>query len=343
MKTTTHQIITGEAQYMSKIKDKSIHLVVTSPPYPMIKMWDNQMIKQNPEIEQYLFSNPLQAFNLMHKELDKVWREVERVLIPGGYVCINIGDALRTIKGKFKVYPNHAKIIHSFIQLGFTYLPSIIWFKRTNPSRFFGSGTLPLGAYVKYEHEWILIFRKEGIRNTKDNQYQQKRRESSFFFEERNTWFSNIWNICGIPQTLNYPQSRERSGAFPIEIPFRLINMYSIQGDTVLDPFIGTGTTTMAAILNQRNSIGYEIDPIIKSLAITKISSLSVDHLNTKLQERLKKHENFITNYSKTHTCKFHNVYINTPVITQPEAYLKPIRITDISLPSPDLINVGYK
>ena len=112
---TTHNIIIGTAQNMEQLQDDSIELVVTSPPYPMIEMWDEIMAKQNSEIKTALDKNDgAKAFELMHLELDKVWAEVHRVLIPGGFACINIGDSTRTINGKFALYSNHARIISAF-------------------------------------------------------------------------------------------------------------------------------------------------------------------------------------------------------------------------------------
>ena len=109
---TTHSIYTGAAQQMKEINDNSVELVVTSPPYPMIQMWDEILSKQNPCIANALDENqPDAAFELMHQELDKVWDEVTRVLVPGGIVCINVGDATRTFNGNFSLYSNHYRII----------------------------------------------------------------------------------------------------------------------------------------------------------------------------------------------------------------------------------------
>src|SRR5699024_4360944 len=149
-KETTHKVIVDTAQNMSELENESIQLVVTSPPYPMIEMWDKIMGKQNPEIESQLKKgNGHQAFELKHQEFDKVWVEVERVLKPGGFACINIGDATRTINKNFSLYPNHSRIISSFQNLGISNLPNILWRKQTNaPNKFMGSGMLPSGAYV---------------------------------------------------------------------------------------------------------------------------------------------------------------------------------------------------
>ena len=156
---------------------------------------------------------------------------------------MKVTDATRTLDGEFKLYPNHSRIIQHFINNGFSNMPNIIWRKQTNaPNKFMGSGMLPAGAYVTLEHEWVLIFRKGLKRSFKSENEKLKRKQSSFFWEERNIWFSDMWDLKGTRQNIAHKNSRERSAAYPFEIPFRLINMFSLKGDTILDPFLGTGT-----------------------------------------------------------------------------------------------------
>ena len=152
---TKHQIILDDARNMVHLKDESVDLMITSPPYPMIQMWDEMFSQQNPEIAEVIKNEDGEkTFELMHKELDKVWKEVFRVLKVGGIACINIGDATRSMKNKFQIYPNHARIINSCLSFGFHALPEILWVKETNkPDKFMGSGMLPVGAYVTLEHE----------------------------------------------------------------------------------------------------------------------------------------------------------------------------------------------
>lgn len=306
---------------MSAISDDSVDLVVTSPPYPMIAMWDEIMADQNIKIKEYLVSDPDQAFELMHQELDKVWRECLRVIKPGGFLCINIGDATRTINGRFKLYNNHSRIITSCLGMGFVGLPNIIWRKQTNsPNKFMGSGMLPCGAYVTLEHEWILIFRKGDKRVFKDAETKQTRCKSAFFWEERNTWFSDIWEIKGTKQSLQQSKSRERSAAYPFEIPYRLINMYSEIGDTVLDPFLGTGTTMQAAILLGRNSIGYDIDPHMGDLVTAGIDTMNVDRCNDLIKQRFDNHIEFIrARKASGKEIKHYNKPMNVEVMTKQE------------------------
>ena len=161
MNQTEHKILVGKAQNLSMIKDKSVNLIVTSPPYPMIEMWDGIMAKQSEYIRVCLITGYMaQAFEHMHNILYTVWSECFRVLKDGGFLCVNIGDATRTTDGLFRVYDNHSKVLESCDNIGFTSLPSIIWRKQTNaPNKFMGSGMLPCGAYVTSEHEHILIFR----------------------------------------------------------------------------------------------------------------------------------------------------------------------------------------
>lgn len=306
---------------MSAISDDSVDLVVTSPPYPMIAMWDEIMADQNIKIKEYLVSDPDQAFELMHQELDKVWRECLRVIKPGGFLCINIGDATRTINGRFKLYNNHSRIITSCLGMGFVGLPNIIWRKQTNsPNKFMGSGMLPCGAYVTLEHEWILIFRKGDKRVFKDAETKQTRCKSAFFWEERNTWFSDIWEIKGTKQNLQQSKSRERSAAYPFEIPYRLINMYSEIGDTVLDPFLGTGTTMQAAILLGRNSIGYDIDPHMGDLVTAGIDTMNVDRCNDLIKQRFDNHIEFVrARKTSGKEIKHYNKPMNVEVMTKQE------------------------
>lgn len=319
---TKHRTIIENAQNMSSLNDNTIDLIVTSPPYPMIQMWDSVMYSFNPEIEKEMEKyNGVNAFNLMHIELDKVWSECHRVLKDGGFACINIGDATRTLNGNFALYSNHSRIIKSFLKLGFNNLPNILWRKQTNaPNKFMGSGMLPAGAYVTLEHEWILIFRKGDKRVFKSELEKLERRKSAYFWEERNVWFSDIWDFKGVKQRLENTNGRERSAAFPIELPYRLINMFSLRNDTILDPFVGTGTTTLASIISQRNSIGYEIDDNFNEIIKSNIENVSIKSLNNIVKERIQSHIEFIEDRKNSKKeIKHFNDNMNVPVITGQE------------------------
>ncbi len=276
---TFHQVFLTDSSDLDRVEDNSVSLVITSPPYPMIRMWDSSFGKAGQETENHLSEGRgHDAWLLMHSELEKTWKECIRVLHSGGILCINIGDATRKTGGSFSLFPNHAQIISFCIRNGLCMLPSILWRKTSNkPNKFMGSGMLPTNAYVTLEHEHILIFRKGGARIFHSSR-KEDRLMSAIFWEERNSWFSDIWyEIRGTGQVMPGETTgnriRERSAAFPLEIPFRLINMFSIQGDTVLDPFLGTGTTTLAALASGRNSIGFEreenLGPVIRERILT--------------------------------------------------------------------------
>ena len=322
---------------MSQLKNESVDIVVTSPPYPMIEMWDDIMANQNPEIKTALDDKkPREAFELMHLELDKVWSECWRVLKNGSFLCINIGDATRTIDGEFALYNNNTRIIQACEKLGFINLPNILWRKTTNaPNKFMGSGMLPCGAYVTLEHEWILIFRKGSKRAYKKADEKKVRRDSSFFWEERNVWFSDVWEIKGVKQTIDNAPSRDRNASYPLELPYRLINMYSQKGDVVLDPFMGLGTTSIAAILTERNSVGFEIDPLLKPLLKDILGTVSVVKANALINERYKKHLAFVDERIKMKKeVKYDNVHMDCKVMTGQETdmnfhYLKEVNVID--------------
>ncbi len=317
-----HQIYFQDAKNMEALPTGTVDLVVTSPPYPMIKMWDALFAGQNAEIGKALKQGDGSgSFEMMHRELDAVWQEVWRILKPGGITCINVGDAARTINGCFRLYPNHSRILVQFLKLGFQALPAILWRKQTNaPNKFMGSGMLPSGAYVTLEHEHILILRKEPRREFKKNTEKKNRRESAFFWEERNTWFSDVWmDIKGISQNLGQRTARTRSAAFPFDVPYRLINMFSVKGDTVVDPFLGIGTTMWAAMTVGRNCVGYEIEKGLRN-QIHVIADCVVDYANARIAERIKAHVDYLNqNRGRKGGFKYTNRYYQFPVMTRQE------------------------
>ncbi len=309
---------------MSGIDDASVDLVVTSPPYPMIEMWDAMFAEQDSSIDGTLIENqPEQAFERMHRLLDSVWQECFRVMRPGGILCINIGDATRTIAKEFRLYPNHSRILQSCLSLGLRNLPNIIWRKQTNaPNKFMGSGMLPAGAYVTLEHEYILIFRKEGKRLFNSAEERLRRTQSAFFWEERNIWFSDVWDFKGIRQAFSGAR-RDRSAAFPFELAYRLINMYSLRHDTVLDPFLGTGTTMLAALSSERNSIGIDIDASFQLLLHDQMTR-NPDSLNQVTGNRIRNHLTFIEGRkAEDKPVRYWNDFFGFPVMTMQERELQ--------------------
>jgi len=333
-----HRICFTDATKMAHVASQSVHLVVTSPPYPMIEMWDDQFSRQA-AIKKAL-KRPAgrdEAFELMHRQLDRVWDELQRVLIPGGIACINIGDATRTIKDEFALYPNHSRILAYMLKLGFTNLPNILWRKQTNaPNKFMGSGMMPPGAYVTLEHEYILIFRKGDKRLFKSQAEKTNRRQSAYFWEERNQWFSDVWmDLKGTRQKTGDKQLRKRSGAYPFELAYRLICMFSVMGDTVLDPFLGTGTTLFAAATACRNSVGYELDKAFAPM-IGQGCQLSIEQGHRRIGERFDAHLEFVRNRQAAgKTIKHTSQVYGFPVMTRQE--------TELMIPLPAAIQETVK
>jgi DNA modification methylase len=309
---------------MENLDDESVELTVTSPPYPMIEIWDDMFSEMNDRIQEKLDAEQgHEAFKLMHKELEKVWEEVVRVTAEGGIVCVNIGDATRKIGDHFQLFPNHKQVVEFFTESGFRQLPAVLWRKPTNKaSKFMGSGMLPTNAYVTLEHEYILIFRKGG--NRKFRSGSKTRYRSAYFWEERNQWFSDVWmNIRGTIQKLANSELRNRAAAYPFEIPYRLINMYSVQGDTVLDPFWGTGTTSIAAMASARNSIGYEIEEGFGKEF--KKQAQSIEKKTTEVNtQRLRRHHDFVQDQrEKGKDWKYDAENYDFPVMTKQEKQIQ--------------------
>jgi modification methylase len=323
---TLHRKYAGSAADMSCLADASIDLVVTSPPYPMIEMWDESFIRQDPRIASALENHDGHtAFERMHGVLDAVWSEVCRVLKPGRFACINIGDAVRKTGDEFGLFPNHARIVSAMVKHGLTPLPGILWRKQTNaPNKFMGSGMLPAGAYVTLEHEHILIFRKGGKRRFETAAERQARRESAIFWEERNAWYSDIWlDLKGTRQQVSNGRVRMRSGAFPFDLPHRLVNMYSIYGDTVLDPFMGTGTTILAAMACGRSSEGYEIEADLDAVTLAGPDEI-IDFSKNLIHDRVGRHLSFVENRKASgKEIKHTNFHYGFPVMTSQEKEIR--------------------
>ena len=243
---TRHKLINGDSRYMSKIADGSVQLVVTSPPYWQLKDYGNDnQIGFNDTYEQYI------------NNLNAVWAECYRILQDGCRLCINIGDqfARSTYYGRYKVVPIHSEIIRCCEALGFDYMGSIVWQKPTSMhttggAKVMGSYPYPRGGIVKIDFEHILLFRKQGKAPTAS---KEAREASKLTDEEWNTYFSSHWHFNGEHQNRHI-------AVFPKELPSRLIKMFSFVGDTVCDPFMGSGTTALAARDLGRNSVGYEIN-----------------------------------------------------------------------------------
>ncbi len=245
---TDHRFLRGDARDLSSVSDGSIHLVVTSPPYWTLKKY-NDGVGQLGAIGDY---------DHFVYELGRVWSECRRVLVPGGRLVIVVGDVClsRRVHGRHVVVPLHASIQDSCRRLGFDNLAPIIWHKIANAHFEMGPGGGFLGkpyepnAIVKNDIEFILMQRKPGGYRSPS---PAARALSMISAEKHRMWFRQIWTIPGA-STRNHP------APYPLELADRLIRMFSFVGDTVLDPFLGTGTTSVAAARAGRNSVGVEVD-----------------------------------------------------------------------------------
>ncbi len=248
--STAHTLYLGDARAFPYIAEESVHLVVTSPPYWNLKRY-NEHPGQMGHMEDY------EEFLC---QLDKVWRECFRVLVPGGRLVCVVGDVCQSRRkfGKHSVVPLHADICVLCRKIGFDNLNPIIWHKISNASFEVENGTKFLGkpyepnAIIKSDLEFILMQRKPGGYRQPT---EEMRRLSKMTKQEYDVWFRQIWNLTGA-------STRGHPAPFPIELAYRLVRMFSFIGDTVLDPFCGSGTTMIGAMKCGRNSIGIEIDPV---------------------------------------------------------------------------------
>lgn len=264
---TNHKIVFGDSRKMSQVPDKSVQLIITSPPYWQLKDYgaDNQ-IGFNDSYEEYI------------NNLNLVWKECCRVLSDGCRLCINIGDqfARSIYYGRYKVIPIRTEIIRFCESLEMDYMGAIIWQKTTTMNTsgggaVMGSFPYPRNGILKMDYEFILLFKKTG-KAPKPTPEQKK--ASELTKEEWNQYFSSHWNFNGVKQCGHIAM-------FPEELPKRLIKMFSFVGETVLDPFAGSGTTSLAAKRLERNSIGYEINREFKPIILEKLSVAQTDLFST--------------------------------------------------------------
>ncbi|MBC7286532.1 MAG: site-specific DNA-methyltransferase [Armatimonadetes bacterium] len=261
-----HMVIIGDSRQMPELEDESIHLTVTSPPYWCIKDYQHPgQIGYEQSYEEYLDA------------LREVFSECKRVLKPGCRLAVNIGDQYLRAKehGRYRVLPIPADVTRMGIDLGMDFMGAIIWRKisttrTTGGGCWMGSTYYPGDGHITYEHEYILLFRKRGERPVPKD--EDIRRRSRLTKEERSAWFRGVWDDVTPERQVGHV------AMFPVELPRRLIRMYTYVGETVLDPFLGSGTTSLAAALEGRNSVGYEINEAFEELIRRKISQASGSH-----------------------------------------------------------------
>lgn len=258
--STKHRVIIGDARKMLELEKHSVDLAVTSPPYWQVKHYGSKdEVGFHDSYEEYI------------NHLNLVWKEVYRVLDRGGRLCINIGDqyARSVYYGRYKVIPIRTEIIKFCETMGFDYMGAVIWQKvatthTSGGASIMGSYPYPRNGILKLDYEFILIFKKPGESQKKIS--QEIKDQSRMTREEWNTYFAGHWNFAGTKQG-------EHLAMFPLELPRRLVKMFSFVGDTVLDPFLGSGTTSLACLELHRNSVGYEINPEFLPLIKEKLGT----------------------------------------------------------------------
>jgi len=266
---TTHVLNLGDARKLDWVADETVHLVATSPPYFNLKKYNNHpdQLGDLANYEEFL------------DQLDRAWQHAFRVLVPGGRIACNIGDvciARRANGGRHHVFPLHADIAVRARKIGFDYLTPIIWHKIANAKfeagdrsgGFLGKPYEP-NAIVKNDIEYILMLRKHGAYRKPT---EEQRACSRLTKEEQEKWFRPIWTGLTGASTRSHP------APFPIELAYRLVRMFSFTDDTVLDPFAGTGTTAIAALMANRNSISNEVDPSYFDMAASRLRSQVAQH-----------------------------------------------------------------
>jgi len=267
---TTHRLRLGDARDLSWIPDTSVHLVVTSPPYWTLKEYAPGNNCQMGHFEQY---------EHFLQELDRVWRECSRVLVGGGRICCVVGDVCvpRKRGGRHYVVPLHSDIQVRARSLGLDCLQPILWHKIANGAMeaegngagFYGKPYQP-GGIIKNDIEYILFLRKGG-------EYRSvpalQKALSMLTREEMKTWQKSIWmDLRGASTRDGHP------APYPVELAQRLIKLFSFAGDTILDPFAGTGSTSQAAIITGRNSIANEIEPAYVEIARQRTMKAARQH-----------------------------------------------------------------
>lgn len=284
MINTHHKIINGDSRIMNEVPNENVHLVITSPPYWQLKDYgSNDQIGFDDTYEDYI------------NNLNLVWKECYRILHNGCRLCINIGDqfARAVYYGRYKVIPIRTEIIKFCETIGFDYMGAIVWQKvttsnTTGGATIMGSYPYPRNGVLKLDYEFIMVFKKAG---KPPKVSKETKKLSRLTNKEWNTYFQGHWNFSGVKQD-------KHIAMFPEELPKRLIKMFSFVGDIVLDPFLGSGTTSLVAKKLNRNSIGYEINPDFISIIKDKLGINENDIFDNTTYELLKQQEEKI-NFKK--------------------------------------------
>ena len=248
-------ILVKSSESMAEIPDHSVHLMVTSPPYNVGKDYDEDLT-----LEEYL------------EFLNKVWREVHRVLVPGGRACVNIANL-----GRKPYIPLHSFIVRDMAEIGFLMRGEIIWNKAASasPSTAWGSWQSPANPTLRDVHEYISIFSKAGF-----SRKNIEKRRATISREEFLELTKSVWNFPAVrAKQVGHP------APFPIELPYRLIQLYTYEGEVILDPFMGSGQSAIAALQTNRDYIGYEVDEEYINLANKRIHQFTLEFKSQKVLE----------------------------------------------------------
>lgn len=289
---TTHKIVIGDSRKMGEVADASVQLIVTSPPYWQLKDYgSNDQIGFNHTYEEYI------------NNLNLVWKECHRVLEDGCRLCVNIGDqfARSVYYGRYKIIPIRTEVIKFCETIGFDYMGAVIWQKvttcnTTGGATVMGSFPYPRNGILKLDYEFILIFKKQGSSGPVSSKLREQSRLTT---EEWNQYFTGHWNFAGERQD-------KHLAMFPEELPRRLIKMLTFVGDTVLDPFLGSGTTTLVKIepapdaWDRLYNVDFTIKVKDKYIGLQIKPAGSVSHISQIFKERALQsstHEQFTTKY----------------------------------------------
>jgi len=251
-----NRIFCKSSEEMTELPDNSVHLMVTSPPYNVGKDYDEDFT-----LEEYL------AF------LQRVWREVHRVLVPGGRACVNIANL-----GRKPYIPLHSFIIQGMVELGFLMRGEIIWNKAASAagSTAWGSWMSPANPTLRDVHEYILIFSKGGFKRK-----NPRKLPATITREEFLEYTKSIWTFPAVSaRKVGHP------APFPVELPYRLIQLYTYEGEVVLDPFLGSGQAAIAALQGERRYVGYESEQRYSKLAESRIKQFVMEFKAEKVSER---------------------------------------------------------